>query len=74
MSENRETGTVKFFNSSKGFGFIERDQGGKDVFCHYSAIRDKGPDNRRNLSDGQRVEFEVVQGDRGPQASDVVSI
>lgn len=71
MSE-RETGTVKFFNSSKGFGFIERDSNGKDVFCHYSAIRDKDMNGRRNLFDGQRVEFDVVQGDRGLQAADVV--
>ena len=69
----RETGTVKFFNSTKGFGFITRDNGGKDVFVHFSAIRSSGP-GRKNLEDDQRVEFNVVQGDRGPQAEDVVPL
>ena len=66
MSE-REGGTVKWFNDSKGYGFIERDQGG-DVFVHYSAIQGSG---RRSLVEGQRVEFVVTQGTRGPQAEDV---
>lgn len=68
---DRQTGTVKFFNSQKGFGFITPDSGAKDVFVHFSAIRGTG---RRDLADNQRVEFEIVQGDRGPQASEVVAI
>jgi CspA family cold shock protein len=64
---DRETGTVKWFNSSKGFGFIERENG-NDVFVHYSAINSTG---YRSLEEGQRVEFTVVQGQKGPQAQDV---
>ncbi len=67
---DRETGTVKWFNSTKGFGFIER-EGGKDVFVHYSAINDSG---YRSLDEGQRVEFVVTEGQKGPQAQDVVVI
>jgi CspA family cold shock protein len=66
MSE-RITGTVKWFNGDKGFGFIER-EGGKDVFVHYSAIQSAG---FRNLQEGQKVEFNVEQGPKGPQASNV---
>ena len=66
MSE-RETGTVKWFNGSKGYGFIER-EGGADVFVHFSAIRGEG---FRNLEEGQSVEFVVEQGQKGLQASDV---
>jgi CspA family cold shock protein len=66
MSE-RVTGTVKWFNGSKGYGFIER-EGGADVFVHYSAIRGDG---FRNLEEGQSVEFTVEQGPKGLQASDV---
>jgi CspA family cold shock protein len=66
----RETGTVKWFNSSKGYGFIEREQGG-DVFVHYSAI---GGDGYRSLEEGQRVEFLVTQGPKGPQAQDVTVV
>jgi CspA family cold shock protein len=66
----RETGTVKWFNESKGFGFIQRDKGG-DTFVHYSAITSKG---FRTLAEGQRVEFTVTQGDRGPKAQDVTVI
>jgi CspA family cold shock protein len=62
------TGTVKWFNSEKGFGFIEQDGGGPDVFVHYSAISGQG---YRELQEGQRVEFEVTQGQKGPQAADV---
>ena len=65
---DRETGTVKWFNSTKGFGFIERSNG-KDVFVHYSAISSSG---YRTLEEGQRVEFTVVDGQKGPQAQDVV--
>jgi len=64
---DRETGTVKWFNDSKGFGFIERENG-DDVFVHYSAIRSEG---FRSLSEGQQVEFEVVQGEKGPAADGV---
>jgi len=67
MSE-REIGTVKWFNGSKGYGFIAR-EGADDVFVHYSAIRGDG---YRNLEEGQRVEFSVEQGSKGLQAADVV--
>ena len=63
----RETGTVKWFNPDKGFGFIVRDQGG-DLFVHYSAISGSG---YRVLEEGQRVEFTLAQGQKGPQAQDV---
>ena len=63
----RETGTVKWFNGSKGYGFIEREEG-PDVFVHFSAIRGEG---YRNLEEGQRVEFNVEQGQKGLQATDV---
>jgi cold shock protein len=61
-------GTVKWFNAEKGFGFIEQDGGGPDVFVHYSAISGNG---YRSLEENQRVEFEVTQGQKGPQAEDV---
>jgi len=64
----RETGTVKWFNDSKGFGFISREKGG-DVFVHFSAIRGEG---FRSLGEGQKVEFTVTQGQKGPQAQEVV--
>jgi len=67
---DREQGTVKWFNESKGFGFIERDSGG-DTFVHYSGINGTG---FRTLTEGQRVEFTVVQGDRGPKAEDVTPL
>jgi CspA family cold shock protein len=60
-------GTVKWFNADKGYGFVEVD-GGKDVFVHYSAIQGDG---YRSLDQGQRVEFEITQSDRGPQADAV---
>ena len=63
------TGTVKFFNSEKGFGFIEVDGGGADVFVHFSALADTG--GYRSLDENQRVEFETTQGPKGPQAADV---
>jgi len=62
------TGTVKWFNETKGFGFIAPDGGGKDVFCHQSAIQAAG---LRSLSEGQKVEFEVKQGPKGLQAANV---
>lgn len=65
----RETGTVKFFNASKGWGFLERTQkGGKDVFVHHTAIDMEG---YRELKEGQEVEFTVVQGPKGLQAEEV---
>jgi CspA family cold shock protein len=64
----REKGTVKWFNSSKGFGFIERDQGG-DVFVHFRSI---ASDGFRTLEEGQIVTFTVSQGQKGPQAENVV--
>jgi CspA family cold shock protein len=67
MSE-RIQGTVKWFNGSKGYGFLAR-EGGADVFVHYSAIQSDG---FRNLQEGQKVEFSVEQGPKGPQASNVV--
>lgn len=67
---DKEQGTVKWFNGSKGYGFIERDSG-EDVFVHYSAILGDG---FRNLEEGQRVEFTVTQGEKGPQAQDVTML
>ena len=61
-------GTVKWFNAEKGFGFIAVDGGGADVFVHYSAIQSDG---YRSLDEGQRVEFEITQGQKGPQADAV---
>lgn len=66
--ENRETGTVKWFNTSKGFGFISRDSG-EDIFVHFRAIRGEG---HRVLVEGQRVEFSVMSRDKGLQAEDVI--
>jgi CspA family cold shock protein len=62
------SGTVKWFNSEKGYGFITPDGGGKDLFVHYSEIQGAG---YRELAEGQRVEFEETQGRKGPQASAV---
>ena len=67
--EDRETGTVKWFNTSKGFGFISRDSG-EDIFVHFRAIRGEG---HRVLIEGQRVEFSVMQRDKGLQAEDVIA-
>ena len=67
FSSNREQGTVKWFNISKGYGFITR-EGGEDVFVHFRSIRGRG---RRSLFEGQEVEFVVTEGEKGPQAEDV---
>lgn len=64
-------GTVKWFNAEKGFGFIAPDDGGADVFVHFSAIQSDG---YRSLDENQRVEFEVTQGQKGPQAENVRGI
>lgn len=64
----RTTGTIKWFNATKGYGFIER-EGGPDVFVHFSGIRGAG---YRSLEEGQKVEFEITEGPKGPQAQDVV--
>ena len=61
-------GTVKWFNAEKGFGFISQDDGGDDVFCHFSAIQSQG---YKSLDENQRVEFDVTQGKKGPQAENV---
>jgi CspA family cold shock protein len=61
-------GTVKWFNSEKGFGFIAPEDGSPDVFAHFSAITGNG---YRNLEENQRVEFTITQGNKGPQASDI---
>ncbi len=67
----KEQGTVKWFNASKGFGFIQRMTGGDDVFVHYSDIEGEG---YRSLEDGVAVEFEVVKGPKGLQAQNVVRL
>ncbi len=64
------TGRVKWFSAEKGYGFLEREDGG-DVFVHYTAINGEG---FRTLNEGERVEFDVVEGDRGPQAANVVRL
>lgn len=69
----RTVGTVKWFNGSKGYGFIAPDGEAEDVFVHYSAIRSDGG-GFRNLEEGDRVEFSVEQSPKGPQAVDVVKI
>ena len=67
----RTTGTVKWFNDTKGFGFITPEDGSKDCFVHHSAIQSQG---FRSLAEGERVEFEIVQGQKGPSAENVVRL
>lgn len=62
------SGTVKWFNAEKGYGFIQQDDGGADVFVHFTAIDSNG---YRSLDENQRVEFDVAQGPKGPQAERV---
>ncbi len=64
------TGRVKWFNDSKGYGFIEQ-EGGRDIFVHYTAIEGDG---FKSLSEGQKVEFEIIEGTKGPQATKVVKM
>lgn len=71
MSNGTQTGTVKWFNESKGFGFITPDGGGDDLFAHFSEIQGSG---FRTLEENQRVEFEVGQGTKGPQATGVRAV
>ena len=67
----RVRGAVKWFNNSKGFGFIGRDDGGADVFVHFSAIAGEG---FKSLQENDRVEFEIVAGQKGPQAANVTAL
>ena len=64
-------GTVKWFNADKGYGFVTPESGGEDLFVHFSAIQSSG---FKSLDEGQRVSFEVTQGQKGPQASNVVAL
>ncbi len=69
---DRVTGVVKWFNNSKGYGFIAPDDGSKDVFVHYSALQETG--GYRSLEEGDRVELSIEEGEKGPQAANVVVI
>jgi CspA family cold shock protein len=66
-------GTVKWFNSEKGFGFIEQENGGKDVFVHFRNINNSGY-GHASLNDGQNVSFEITEGEKGPQAENVTAL
>ena len=68
-----ENGTVKWFNSEKGFGFIEQENGGKDLFVHFRNVNNSG-NGRVELADGQKVAFEIGEGQKGPQAENVTAI
>ena len=67
----RMRGSVKWFNNAKGYGFLGRDDGGADVFVHYSAITGDG---FKSLQENDRVEFEIVEGQKGPQAANVIKL
>ena len=71
MSEQTKSGTVKWFNDEKGYGFISQEDGGADVFVHFHAINGSG---RLSLAEGQAVTFEVVDGQKGPQAENVTPL
>ena len=71
MSDTKVTGTVKWFNEAKGFGFIAQDAGGPDVFAHFSAIAMPG---YKTLAEGQKVEFVVTKGQKGPQAEKIMAV
>ncbi|GKX54713.1 cold-shock protein [Leminorella grimontii] len=68
---SKKTGKVKWFNESKGFGFIEQDDGGKDVFVHFSAIMSEG---FKTLAEGQKVEYTIQDSPRGPAAANVIAL
>jgi len=68
-----QNGTVKWFNSEKGFGFIQRENGGEDIFVHYTGVNNTGY-GRVSLEDGQKVTFEITEGKRGDQAINVTAI
>ncbi len=68
---SKQTGTVKWFNDAKGFGFIQQENGGPDVFVHFSAIQ---ADGFKSLGENDRVEFEITQGPKGPQAANVTKV
>ncbi len=70
--QNTQTGTVKWFNESKGYGFIAPDDGGKDLFAHVREIQ--GAEGFKTLAENARVQFEVTQGAKGPQASRIVTL
>jgi CspA family cold shock protein len=70
MNMSTTTGTVKWFNDAKGFGFIEQESG-PDVFAHFSAITGEG---HKSLAEGQKVEFTLTQGQKGPQAENIVAV
>jgi CspA family cold shock protein len=72
MTTATQTGTVKWFDDGKGFGFITPDGGGKDLFAHFSEIQSTG--GFRSLAENQKVQFEVKQGQKGPQASNIRSV
>jgi CspA family cold shock protein len=65
-------GKVKFFNDVKGYGFVTPDNGGKDIFVHYSGIKNNG--GRKTLKEGASVEFTIIEGQKGPQATDVSEV